>query len=112
MVRWLLVLGSVFCFAFLVQGCIVAVRGEPLESRLGARVEIGSNGLSFRFLWSRDGMSEIAWDDLAGLPRWRWREDEIFVEVPLWAGFVLVAASTGALARYSRTVRARPPELR
>ena len=67
---------------------LLIVYGEPFEAHIG-RTVIGATVVSVRVLWSRDGLSEIAWDDLPGLPRFLHSEGLLQVELPLWPFMIL-----------------------
>jgi hypothetical protein len=83
----------------LLQALMVAIAGDPLMIRIGRCAELGTNGVAFRFIWSRGGDETIAWDVVDSGPRFAATKYDTFVQIPLHYTF-LVALVFGIFCRW------------
>jgi len=68
----------------LFQAVVIALSGGFVEWRLANGGQIGCDGVSVRYVWTPDGRSSVAWDDLSGWPRWTNKSYMKNMEFPLW----------------------------
>lgn len=88
------------CVLSLAQCTVVASLGGPIEWRIGQQTQVGLSATAVRVLWSADGRSEIAWDEVGDIPMLKLDQRQVFVDIPLWLLFV--PASVLAVLFYRR----------
>lgn len=100
--RFALICGTIFCILFVGQCTLVAVNDGQIEWWPTKHLELGFSGISVIALWSHEGRTEIAWDDLPGWFRFSWHDTVRLIEIPFWIFFPPVAIGTFILWHFGK----------
>lgn len=83
-------LGGALFLLTLSQFLVICGSGGKTEWAIGGNGWVGCNGMEARYLWTEDGRSRLAWDDLGGLSfSWVRTRRAIQIRVPTWPFLLL-----------------------